>query len=367
MKFNEINDNDGQLDQLFQSARSEAPKFKFTEVSSVFTSALAIGVATAAHAKVITSSIFKSKIFIMSISTITAITSAVLIYSSAAATKTPIPVAVEEGQPTKTAITFVDPQEELFAADDTLKREKISKDSVKVLTIDIHDNIIRSTVLMNDETIKELNFNLNELEGLNIDLDNLSSELKVNLSELEGLTINLDDLEMDFEELSLLSEIEGLDVEDLLDNVEIVYSNFDRIDPDIKTVSHFITNHTTMEELDVIKKAATKAGIRFNYTAKVKRNIIKKIELTMRLVNEEGLRKYSCVNINVSNDKMFSHTIEWQENAAGKAVSFGRAKCNIQKGGRTSQIRIINPPNPANPKNPANPPNPAPKEGSSNN
>lgn len=79
MKFEDLHIED-QMEQLFQSARTQAPKYAYSDASKMLTTGLALGATTVGHAKLLSSSLFKSKLIIMSVSAVI-VTSAVLVYS----------------------------------------------------------------------------------------------------------------------------------------------------------------------------------------------------------------------------------------------------------------------------------------------
>jgi len=75
--------NDSNLDKLFHSARNQAPAYLFSETQAVFASAASVGAGSAAGLKILGSSLFKTKFFIMTVTVITILTSAVLVLNSA--------------------------------------------------------------------------------------------------------------------------------------------------------------------------------------------------------------------------------------------------------------------------------------------
>lgn len=78
-----------------------------------------------------------------------------------------------------------------------------------------------------------------------------------------------------------------------------------------------ITDKTTSKELELIQEAATEAGIEFNYTARVKKDIIKRISMDMKI--EDGK---ACWNSTISGTDSFSFVFGWWEDGSGKAVRF---------------------------------------------
>lgn len=78
------NTNESRLDSLFQSAINEDTVYSFVETQAVFTSAATTGLTSFATAKLLGSSIFKSKFLIMTITSITLLTCLVLFFNTAA-------------------------------------------------------------------------------------------------------------------------------------------------------------------------------------------------------------------------------------------------------------------------------------------
>ncbi len=379
MNYKEIHDNDGRLDQLFQSARNEAPKYAFTEASSVITSALAIGVATAAHAKAFTSSIFKTKIFIMSASTITLITSAAIVYSSMTSAVSSKPrvggkasYKIEEKKDKQETPGTENSENFVFRAnDDTLKKVIIiTENPYKIHKLEIKEDAIKA-LLSNDATeMKVIEFDFEGLKerivkiekyieiesGKVRDWSGLTRELEdlVNLqrlSEDELIALSLDDRIA--EEEDLIELLNDRDIQRMEHDSErqeadksrekderIIYRKAAPNNRELENVSFSVTSRTTVDELEDIKGVALKAGMKFDYTAKVKKNRITKLNLTMTLYDEQGKRKCECINVEMSGDEMFSHTIQWQENEDGKAVSFGKNECRIDVGDKTSYTEL---------------------------
>lgn len=86
------------------------------------------------------------------------------------------------------------------------------------------------------------------------------------------------------------------------------------------TVRRFeITENTTEEELNEIRKLAQAAGITMKYNARIKRNIIKRISMTWILECEGRTSNWS---LSVSGDDDFSVEVGWEENEKGQAISF---------------------------------------------
>lgn len=80
-----------------------------------------------------------------------------------------------------------------------------------------------------------------------------------------------------------------------------------------------ITEKTSKEELEKIKTLAENAGIRMTYTARIKKNIIKRLSMNWNLNGDSGRSNWS---ITVSGDDDFSVEVGWEENDKGQATGF---------------------------------------------
>ena len=78
-----------------------------------------------------------------------------------------------------------------------------------------------------------------------------------------------------------------------------------------------ITHRTTTQELELIQKQATEAGIDFNYTARVKKDIVKRISMNMKINNGN-----STWNSDISGTNSFRFTFGWWEDETGKVRRF---------------------------------------------
>ncbi len=78
-----------------------------------------------------------------------------------------------------------------------------------------------------------------------------------------------------------------------------------------------ITQRTTTQELELIQKQATEAGIDFNYTARVKKDIVKRISMNMK-INDGN----STWNSEISGTNSFRFTFGWWEDESGKVRRF---------------------------------------------
>ncbi|MDG1331408.1 MAG: hypothetical protein P8P74_03715 [Crocinitomicaceae bacterium] len=80
------------------------------------------------------------------------------------------------------------------------------------------------------------------------------------------------------------------------------------------------TDKTTLEDLEAFKTAAKAAGIEVDYRAKIRRSILKKINLQMS-IKSDSERKI-CSSSSVYKAKTFRFQTGWMEDENGKAVRF---------------------------------------------
>ena len=335
------------LDDLFDSARNAAPEYTFKETKKAFLSAAVIGAAVLGL-KTISSSILKTKFFIMTISTVSIISSAVLFYNTTVTTPAELTAnhSLNEGKsknvvmamPAPNLFNEVLPQEIIpVEPDDTTKKiEEVEVIEKEIERIEITKN------LKLDSLIAELtNINVMEVgDGVNKKMIVLSGSDTVfiqNMGEIEAeiskameiVRIEIDGQLEELEELKVLAETDRLEMLEDMDELKHerrVIIMKDRSRSHLHKVSFTINDHTFIEELEEIKDKAVAAGIDFTYTAKVKKNQIKKLDLNMKLENENGSNEHSQIYLTKSRGEVFSINIEWYENEIGEAVSFSKSK-----------------------------------------
>lgn len=79
-----------------------------------------------------------------------------------------------------------------------------------------------------------------------------------------------------------------------------------------------ITHNTSAEELKNISAQAKDAGIEFAYDTRIRRGVIKKIEIAMVLNSGNDKSKWGA---KISGSSSFSFEFGWREDASGKAVN----------------------------------------------
>lgn len=255
MNFNNIHDHDDPLDQLFQQARNQAPKRSFADTKSVFAGALALGVATAAHAKAMTGVLFKSKFIIMSISTASIITTSALIYS----TLQPLSTVKHE-----TVLHNKNPKTE--TKENTVRPKQVSDET-----------FVFAAPTENSSEMPFLKIKKNKAMNHTLPVEKATLYSKDSFPKTEGTG-----------------------------NIRYNYT---------------LTERTTREELERIKMQAKESGVRFSYSAKIRRGEIKNLKFTLRDESGSTFRK---VHISSLFSKLnFSYDLSWTIDENGRMLGCG--------------------------------------------
>ena len=355
------------LDDLFAEARTEVPKHTFADTRKVLLAGLAIGGASLLGAKIITSSILKSKFFIMSISAITILTSAVLVYTtglkpnndlSSSGTNAPnelvavnipmgsqlpdnlfvaaIPQEVEEtpavAEPGDTVIiirkdSIVDVQEIIEEVMQSLNLEALEVDmeqlmeSISNIEIDIDMHDLEGSIEDMLEGISEIDIDIDEEDfaELRIIIEDFTSD-SVNMSKLMSMSLDLEaigkDLELQLHNLKHAPKTIMLN--------RTVYSS-----SDLTKKVFTISNHTTNEDLEDFNKQATAAGMDVTYQAHVWKNRIKSLHMRLEIDGDNSKRSTDIHIRKIKRNENFVQNIIWYENAEGQAVKFKKtSECN---------------------------------------
>ncbi|MFD1553425.1 hypothetical protein DNU06_07075 [Putridiphycobacter roseus] len=346
------------LDNLFDSARNAAPEYTFKETKKAFLSAAVIGAAVLGL-KTITSSILKTKFFIMTITTATIITSAVVIYNTSVAEPSNIPSNHLSNEGNTKNLVMAMPAPDLFKAvapktimgvepDDTTKQieaEAVIEKEMKILQLSqaLHlDSLIgvmsninihetgkgdHKKMIITSGTDTIMMQNVNELTS------EIESALRLAQVELDGQLLALEGmLEEDLAALRIDVEAAKEASKEIIEQEyfsnQSTHNTSTNLFPEaeLNKVAFVINENTDTDELAKIRDQAVAAGIDFVYTAKVKRNEIKKLDLNMKLEDEEGNSKQSQFHITKSKGEVFSITLAWYENEKGEAVAFSKSK-----------------------------------------
>ncbi len=249
MKYQDKYNEDEILDQMFQSARTEKPKYQFSEASAVLTRGLALGATSAAHAKMITSTLFKSKFIIMSVSATTIFASTVLIYSSLQGSNE-VKIKAEKPLEENTISVINSSEEEQKQATD-------QRYLAQFVSYDVPEISNENGTATNSETFSK---------AIVIDQNSRNHASK------------------------------PVDKEVIADN-------------EPESIRFTITEQTTLEELKNMKEVAKDAGIRLSYKAKMRRNVIKSLQVTMRSEDKSMFKRISVGN--TLRSPQFSIDLAW--------------------------------------------------------
>lgn len=149
-----------------------------------------------------------------------------------------------------------------------------------------------------------------------------------NNSIVEVIVDSSDQLDADGESIRYLSPVELLPFETVevinedLEGIELVEGTTPLVDveKDSLVMKRFdISDKTTEEELDQMQAAAADAGISIQFNARIRRGTLKRLSLVMSIL-EDGKRKYkrSCVY----KAKTFSFQTGWMEDKNGQVIRF---------------------------------------------
>lgn len=249
------NTNENRLDNLFQNARIQPPIYTFSETQAVFASASAIGI-SATSFKLLGSSFFKSKFFIMTVTTIALLSSIVFIFNTETDLKTE-----------SSNVVFKSEIETNLATSQTTQLASI-----------IETKPTSVQALMN-QTKNSIGFL--SVKG--------ASSLKSHKKEELALQFPFFALKMDNEDTLIESFI--------------------------------ITEKTTEEELKVIQEKAKNAGILMNYDVQIKRNIIRKLNISLKAIDNTEISQYIRI-ATLPYNKPFAVPIEWETESNGKLLGF---------------------------------------------
>jgi len=344
---------DNLLDQLFDQAKNEKVMHSFSDTKTTFINALAVGVISALGLKTITSSILKTKFFIMSISTITILTSTAIIYQVAvkkpnelAIQKTQHPIENIQTKDNSKVMTMSAPPN-LFIAQNLPNNNTLNfpvaidtpevQKPVEIKDVEVIDSLesIQKSLEEAKETLKTLEISdeiseiiskaLNEVKAelSQIDLEKIHNELVVNLEELE--------LSNKIEE-AVIKAVQIIDNHVILiknkNNCEDIMLNKDS--ENLTKKSFNITTDSDEHDIQIIRNKAEKAGIDFRYNlTSWKNERIKKLDIYMVIDDCKYVTQKQSVHLSKINKReKFSLSISWYENKDGQAIKFSNSKCS---------------------------------------
>jgi hypothetical protein len=256
------------ISDLFERARTEAPKTSFEDVKGHFLATSAVA-GTGLLAKWAAASFkFKAIVMVTILSTLT-ISTVLIVSSISSATQSEIKHESEV----------------LDSGDQTI--EILNENGVKKKTVYDENNSVLEVIV-------------DSSKQWNKDGELINHESAVELLPFEVTEVVNEDLE-------------GIEV------VEGAISLVDAEEDSLTMQRFTISNKTTEEELEAMKKAAMEAGVSIQFSARIRRSTLKRLSLVMS-IEADGKRKYkrSCVY----KAKTFSFQTGWMEDDNGKAIRF---------------------------------------------
>ncbi len=98
-----------------------------------------------------------------------------------------------------------------------------------------------------------------------------------------------------------------------------------------------ISSETTRKELEAIQKEAKKAGIKFVYSGKFKKNGIKRLSIAMYIEKNKSHKIRSFFRFWRYKNSTFNYELKWREDADGNAFDFDGNEAKPCSNERTSQ------------------------------
>lgn len=254
--------NDSRLDSLFQNARNQEPAYSFSETQVEFASSTLVAAGSVTGLKIMGSSFFKTKFFVMTITAIALISGVLLVNNSS--------TTIEK----KTT-------NDVFKSENS--REFVSKNKSQL-------NVANNFLDYSANSVKEV-----------------ETPSTIGILLAKPTTI-----------ISSNSFIHKY-----FDN-KFPFLNQRQVDEDTILFSYIITEKTTLEELDVIQKQACDAGIEMNYSFDIKRKIIRRLNIDLKLKENEKIFQHLHVGP-MSFNKEFALEIAWRTDREGKVINLGNA------------------------------------------
>jgi hypothetical protein len=322
------------LEDLFAQARVEESQHSFADTKQTFIAGLAIGGASAIGLKIITSSILKSKFFIMSISAVSIVTSAVLVYTAAV-------------KPTESIADHkVGPSTELvqdnITMGSTLPSNLFVEQNSPLITVEPDDSIVveetDTTVNIEEIIVKAIDsIDMEAIEAeiakaiesvRNIDIEVIEGEMAELRVMLEGMHVD-SLIRIELSNTLMELEAEGLRLNnDIHKNMTearaIMLNRKVSEEPKLTRKVFTITDNTTDLDLEAFNKEATEAGIDVRYDCRVWAGKVKKLNMRCEINTDNGEQIQDIHIRNVKRNESFAFNIVWYENEAGQAVYFNK-------------------------------------------
>lgn len=339
-----ITDNmNPELDDFFAEARVETPEHSFSDTKKTLLAGLAIGGISLVGAKIIASSILKSKFFIMSISAVTILSSAVLVYTTGI--KPNAQISEKVSHPTSEVMAVASPNgdqlpDNLFVMSDMpINMDVEPDDSVIVVKMDSVENIEQIIMkVMHSSSMEHLMDSIGDIMELikNIDIEideDDMAEIKVMIKEFSEDSVKMTEL------INMATSLEkmGHDIETQLMQVQngqhvIMLNRTVSNGPELHKRVFTITNQTTDLDLEAFNKQATAAGIDVRYDCTVWASKVKKLNMRLEINNDHSKQVTDIHIRKVKRNESFVHNIIWFENNEGQAVKFNETnECEIER------------------------------------
>ncbi|MDX1349887.1 MAG: hypothetical protein R3279_06565 [Putridiphycobacter sp.] len=330
------------LEDLFAQARVEVPQRSYDDTKKTFLTGLAVGGASIIGLKVITSSILKSKFFIMSISAVSILTSAVLVYT--AAVKPTQSVADHQTKPSTEVFEANTPMGSALPPDLFVEQNR------PTLLVEPDDSldVEKTDTVANLEAIILKTIDSIDMEAIEIELARAVESLKeIDIEVIEGevaeLRLMLEKMQVDslirFELANTLRELEAEgvklnhDIDRNRHEARVMVLSRETVQaPKLTRKVFTITDKTTDLDLEAFNKEATEAGIDVRYDCRVWAGKVKKLNMRCEINTDNGEQIQDIHIKNVKRNETFAFNIVWYENASGEAVYFNKTeKCENEQ------------------------------------
>ena len=271
MSFEETN-----IDQLFMQAREQAPEASFDDTKKSFVKAIAIGGVGFLATKSI-AYLFKLKFSVMILSTasIVAVSTIVVMQNN-----------IPQQEPTQNNVPIV---------------ASTHEDIIEPLDIqqpDSADALTYIAFMPEEEILMDIETEASVEEKIEAPIIHANEKLGHAISNTRSVPRSIRQVGIGHEQDTTKRSV-----------------------PNGNSFSTTITHHTTYMELDKIKAKAEKAGVDFVYSAKVKNNYIRKLDLQMSIDSHKAKNDRSTSHITVSGND-FKVNIGWVMDDSGQALRF---------------------------------------------
>lgn len=263
-----MNMNEQQLDQLFEQARTEEPQVSYEDTKRMFITASIVTLGGVLATKGLLKLLTIKKGIIM-FSAISMLTTASIVAVTLALPSTKTTNKNSSNEQSNTQLSQIDQPVNKIAVDEKVRLKHIN-------------NLEESTKVKQEDLIL--------IDNRKIDKINLYPQYNGTLAAIKPAKQN--------------------QIQIALNEIEPYSKRF------------VITNQTTHEELEQIKKNAEQAGAKFDYTAKYRNNKLSKFYFKLE-IGEKGntSEKIQVIEGNIKADEEFEYVIGWSEDENGKVIN----------------------------------------------